>query len=148
MEVHVCTCGTLNPDPERDPIRAIFYSIWNDVPENFITPSERNGSIYNSACDTCFIASSLQFFSCHDDIFAGIIATNFNESNIPVLNRCGVEGNIEYASNETSIFTVLISLVRQWDPDILAGFEVVVYLFPRYLSPSMLKVLMKHQFLL
>lgn len=32
IEIHAETRGDLRPDPEHDPIQAIFYSIFNDVP--------------------------------------------------------------------------------------------------------------------
>ena len=34
MELHIRTRGDLRPDPEFDPILALFYSIHNDVPSD------------------------------------------------------------------------------------------------------------------
>lgn len=34
MELHICTRGDLKPDPSYDPIRALFYMVVNDVPED------------------------------------------------------------------------------------------------------------------
>ncbi|XP_034253905.1 uncharacterized protein LOC117652853 [Thrips palmi] len=95
MEVHICTCGALNPDPERDPIRAIFYSVCNDVPEDVETPTSVNG----------------------------IIVVNSSNST-PLLNRCGISGEVEYVNDEKSLLQSLVSLMHKWDPDILAGFEI------------------------
>lgn len=55
---------------------------------------------------------------------AGIVAVNLGSSSTPPLNRCGVEGIIQYSTDEKSLLEDVIHLVRQWDPDILAGFEV------------------------
>ena len=32
MELHIRTRGDNKPDPEHDPIRALFYTIHNDIP--------------------------------------------------------------------------------------------------------------------
>ena len=34
MELHIRTRGDLRPDPACDVIRAVFYMVVNDVPEN------------------------------------------------------------------------------------------------------------------
>jgi DNA polymerase zeta len=34
MELHIQTRGDLRPDPSYDPIRALFYMVVNDVPED------------------------------------------------------------------------------------------------------------------
>lgn len=96
MEIHICSCGTLNPNPERDSIRAVFYHVSNDVPINFKTPSE----------------------------LTGIIAVNDASCKTPVLDVCGIDGFVEYANDETALLRMLVGVVKKWDPDILAGFEI------------------------
>jgi hypothetical protein len=34
MELHIHTRGDFKPDPSYDPIRALFYMVVNDVPED------------------------------------------------------------------------------------------------------------------
>ena len=34
MELHIESRGDLRPDPEFDPIKVIFYSVFDDVPED------------------------------------------------------------------------------------------------------------------
>ncbi|KAL1131908.1 hypothetical protein AAG570_011519, partial [Ranatra chinensis] len=45
LEIHVPTRGELRPDPECDPIGAVFYSILNDVPANNRLPRQITGVI-------------------------------------------------------------------------------------------------------
>ncbi|RZF41267.1 hypothetical protein LSTR_LSTR010495 [Laodelphax striatellus] len=45
LELHVQTRGDLLPDPENDPIRAVFYHIVNDVPEQSDMPTTLTGMI-------------------------------------------------------------------------------------------------------
>ncbi|KAK3931836.1 DNA polymerase zeta catalytic subunit [Frankliniella fusca] len=96
MEIHICTCGTMNPDPERDSIRAVFYMISNDVPNNHKIPSE----------------------------ITGIIAVDDAISTSPLLGRCAIDGLVEYASDERALLGLLVQTVRKWDPDIVCGFEI------------------------
>ena len=44
MELHICACGELKPDPERDPVRAVFYTVVNDVPIDSSLPRQYTGS--------------------------------------------------------------------------------------------------------
>lgn len=45
MELHIGTRADLKPDPQLDPIRAIFYSIQNDVPESSSQVKNFTGAI-------------------------------------------------------------------------------------------------------
>lgn len=57
----MCTCGTLKPDPERDPIRGVFFSIMNDVPKDHKLPCEVTGKILLIAQITGKFSSSVSF---------------------------------------------------------------------------------------
>ena len=48
MELHFHTRGDLKPDPEIDPIRAIFYVVVNDVPEDSKIPALEKGKLFLS----------------------------------------------------------------------------------------------------
>ena len=49
MELHFHTRGDLKPDPEYDPIRAIFYVVVNDVPEDFASASLEKGKLLSNS---------------------------------------------------------------------------------------------------
>lgn len=98
IELHTHTRGMLNPDPQYDEIKCLFYSIQNDVPENC-----RN------------IPRSL----------TGFICVKSSESDrAPVLQKMYKDLRICYTSTEKELFYELIKLVALWDPDIFAGYEI------------------------
>lgn len=43
LQVHALTRADLRPDPELDPVAAIFYHITDDVPDNWIRQKESSG---------------------------------------------------------------------------------------------------------
>lgn len=43
MELHIHTRGDLKPDPAYDPIRALFYMVVNDAPEDADLPKHELG---------------------------------------------------------------------------------------------------------
>nr|CAD7439604.1 unnamed protein product [Timema bartmani] len=112
MELHVKTRGDLRPDPDYDPIRALFYCVVNDVPEHCGLPQRETG-----------------VFVVHDTTSAG------QSSVLPPLARTGVNCQVEYVKDESALITSIQQLVAKWDPDILAGYEVEMqswgYLFQR-----------------
>nr|CAD7571397.1 unnamed protein product [Timema californicum] len=115
LELHVKTRGDLRPDPDYDPIRALFYCVVNDVPEHTGLPQRETG-----------------VFAVHDATSAG------QSSVLPPLARTGVSCQVEYVKDESALITSIQQLVAKWDPDILAGYEVEMqswgYLFQRSFS--------------
>ena len=43
MELHISTRQKLTPDPDYDPVMAIFFLVWNDAPEGSARPREYEG---------------------------------------------------------------------------------------------------------
>ncbi|KAK4881775.1 hypothetical protein RN001_005094 [Aquatica leii] len=95
MEIHTHTRLDLNPNPEFDSIRAIFYSILNDVPGN-------SGNIVGA------IAIIL------DD------PVSFQNSLLCCNNNC----DIVFVDSEVGLINKFIEVVKKWDPDIIGGYEI------------------------
>lgn len=98
LEVHTQTRGILNPDPQYDEIKCLFYSIQNDVPENY-----RN------------IPRSLNGFIC---------VRSTDSDHLPVLQKMYKDLRICYTSTEKELLLELIKLIAVWDPDIFTGYEI------------------------
>ncbi|XP_015597697.1 DNA polymerase zeta catalytic subunit isoform X2 [Cephus cinctus] len=100
VTVHVCTRGSLLPDPQHDSISAIFYAIQNDVP----TTSKMKPLEYG-------------------DIIISPAAKNFKNNSSYLL---GSHTNCEtsYVSNEKELLNALLLLIGRTDPDIFIGWEI------------------------
>lgn len=81
-----------------DEIACLFYSIQNDVPPDagFLPQTEKGIVIVKS-----------------DD-----------ESLRPPLEKIGKDTHMRYVSSETDLLLDLVELVKKWDPDIFAGYEI------------------------
>ena len=55
-----------------------------------------------------------------------MIAVDSNAA-VPLMSRIGINANVTYAVDEESLVKEVVALVRQWDPDIVAGYEVIYY---------------------
>lgn len=101
LELHIQTRLDLKPDPDIDPIRAVFYAIENDVPEDFHLSTSEHGVI---------VVDFIQNTNQHDsDVLNGI-------------NEC--TKHVIHTKSETELIQEVINLVSKWDPDILAGYEI------------------------
>lgn len=98
MELHVQTRGDFKPDPQFDPIRAIFYGIIHDSPESKLNNTTG-----------VFVVNSL---------FA-----NFEKTK-NVLVGTGVDCNVVYADSETALLNEFVMFLQKCDPDILTGYEI------------------------
>ncbi|XP_050308972.1 DNA polymerase zeta catalytic subunit isoform X6 [Anthonomus grandis grandis] len=98
MELHIRTRGDFKPDPQYDPICAIFYSILNDSPDS---KSNINGVIAIDNLPEDQGSTKSNFFSGLD-------------------NNCA----ITFVDAEISLFQSLVNLVKHWDPDIITGYEI------------------------
>lgn len=118
MELLITTRGDLKPDPSQDPIQAIFYSIFNDVPEG----DSKSKPIK----------------------YKGIIV--LRSENMQSLNSIGVACDILYVDKEEDLLKEFINIVHYWDPDIVAGYEIEMlswgYLLERGVS---LKINLNHK---
>ncbi|XP_050494213.1 DNA polymerase zeta catalytic subunit isoform X4 [Bombus huntii] len=97
VEIHVITRDKFLPDPNHDPIGAIFYAIHNDVP----------------------LSSKIEQIE-HGAILVSSLTQNTKVKNIHSANTC----TTSYVSTEEDLLNSLIILVRHCDPDILIGWEV------------------------
>lgn len=95
LEIHCQTRQALLPDPQHDEISCIFYEIHNDVPSYSELPQRASGVLINT--------------SQQPDI---------------VSHRLGTQAPITFVSNEAGLLMKLVELIRKWDPDIFAGYEI------------------------
>ncbi|XP_023212817.1 uncharacterized protein LOC111615631 [Centruroides sculpturatus] len=141
MEIHMETREDLRPDPQHDCIKALFYCINNDFPEDCSVPREVIGMI---------IVGNKQ--SSEVDVESPLVCNNFkkqysnNKRNL--LERSGIfSHNTVYVVDEICLFKEFIEIVRKWDPDIICGYEIQMlswgYLIQRaaYLNMNMYKFL-------
>nr|XP_012550207.2 DNA polymerase zeta catalytic subunit isoform X2 [Bombyx mori] len=94
IEVHTSVRGDMHPDPAVDPIKAVFYSVINDCPNNH------------------FLKKSL----------TGIIVVD--SSSRKYLDGCVFNVPVIYVSNEIETIDEVIKLVNIHDPDIMCGYEI------------------------
>lgn len=101
LEIHCQTRSALLPDPAHDEIVCVFYEIYNDVP-----------SPPPSATDDCLSQRA-----------SGVL---INTSNYPDFARfrMATQTNVTLLTTETELFMELVRLIRKWDPDIFAGYEI------------------------
>ncbi|KAJ8008958.1 hypothetical protein DPEC_G00083820 [Dallia pectoralis] len=105
MELHALTRRDLEPDPEFDPICALFYCFSSDAPLPDSDKTQMTGAIVVDK-------------DCHDRS-QGVRRT------APLLVRSGVSGlRVTYAVDERRLFQEVVTLMRRFDPDILVGYEV------------------------
>lgn len=98
MEVFAQSRSNLLPDPLLDEITCIFYAIYNNVPDDpSFLPQRRSGVIVN--------------------------ANNFSDRNL-LLEKVGSNCEITAVQSEQGLLMALVELIRKWDPDIFAGYEI------------------------
>lgn len=96
LEIHCQTRGKLLPDPKYDEIICMFYAIHNDVPNEYRLPRDTSGILINT-----------------------------NGKNPIASNRLGIPHiHIKYVENEKELLAEFVDLIRFWDPDIFAGYEI------------------------
>ncbi|XP_018577848.1 DNA polymerase zeta catalytic subunit isoform X2 [Anoplophora glabripennis] len=101
MELHIRTRGEYKPNPEYDSIRAIFYTVLNDVPANHPKAPKCKGVI---AINSVPLSPS------------GL--------KIPILDGASVNCNVTYVDSEENLLKEFLKLIEYWDPDIFAGYEI------------------------
>ncbi|XP_059369223.1 DNA polymerase zeta catalytic subunit isoform X3 [Carassius carassius] len=108
MELHARTRRDLEPDPEFDPICALFYCLSSDVPLPNCGTTQMTGAIVIDK-DCC---SSPQA----------------SRNTAPLLFKSGVTGLlVTYVSDEKELFEEVTNVLRKYDPDILVGYEVQMH---------------------
>ncbi|XP_054617424.1 DNA polymerase zeta catalytic subunit isoform X2 [Dunckerocampus dactyliophorus] len=108
MELHARTRRDLEPDPEFDPICALFYCLTSDAPLPDVDLCQLTGAIVvhkdGNGCDPGHRATA------------------------PLLVRSAVSGlQVTYAADEKMLFQELVAIMRKFDPDILFGYEVQMH---------------------
>ncbi|RLU15029.1 hypothetical protein DMN91_012916 [Ooceraea biroi] len=110
LEVHVVTRENLLPDPQHDPVAALFYAIYNDV------PTDANQQIEHSAI---------------------IVNPDPVSARLSKIHSAGAMCPILYVPTEQDMFNSLIKLIEQHNPEILLGWETEAlswgYIFQRAL---------------
>ncbi|XP_053692962.1 DNA polymerase zeta catalytic subunit [Sabethes cyaneus] len=102
VEIHVQTRGELCPNPEIDPISAMFYRIHNDVPED-----------HRRAPSVCGIILNRE----HAD-------GKTVEPPAFKYNKCIYTADVVTVANERELYEKFLMLISFWDPDIFAGYEI------------------------
>ncbi|XP_029965506.1 LOW QUALITY PROTEIN: DNA polymerase zeta catalytic subunit [Salarias fasciatus] len=105
MELHARTRRDLEPDPEFDPVCALFYCLSCDAPLPGADGTQVTGAIVVDGA--------------HQSRGQGCRAA------APLLVRSGVSGlQVTYVTEEKTLFQELVAVMRRFDPDILLGYEV------------------------
>ncbi|XP_025896491.1 DNA polymerase zeta catalytic subunit [Nothoprocta perdicaria] len=108
MELHARTRRDLEPDPEFDPICALFYCISSDTALPNTDKKEITGAV---VVDRNWTLSS-----------------QGSRDQAPLLTRSGVTGlEVSYATDERALFQEVVNIVKRYDPDILLGYEVQMH---------------------
>ncbi|XP_062857832.1 DNA polymerase zeta catalytic subunit isoform X2 [Trichomycterus rosablanca] len=108
MELHARTRRDLEPDPEFDPICALFYCLSSDSP---LPDSEKKQITGAVVIDK----------DCHST-GQGLRST------APLLVRSGVADlQVSYAADEKELFEEICRIMKKYDPDILVGYEVQMH---------------------
>ncbi|XP_035205983.1 uncharacterized protein LOC118181018 isoform X2 [Stegodyphus dumicola] len=110
LEVHVNTRNDLLPDPKFDAVAAIFFCICNDIGVN--EQEEVVGIIVNGQS---FLTENSQ--SSMQKVYA-----SFN--NCLLLTSSNKNCHVFCVESESLLFEKLASIVMEWDPDILIGYEI------------------------
>ncbi|KAI1897439.1 hypothetical protein AGOR_G00083300 [Albula goreensis] len=108
MELHARTRRDLEPDPEFDPICALFYCLRSDAPLLDSDKTQLTGAVVVDK-------------DCHS-------WGQGCRSTAPLLVRSGISGlQVTYAIDEKHLFQEITNIMRRFDPDILIGYEVQMH---------------------
>ncbi|XP_006157067.1 DNA polymerase zeta catalytic subunit isoform X3 [Tupaia chinensis] len=108
VELHARTRRDLEPDPEFDPICALFYCISSDTPLPDTEKTELTGVIVIDKDKTVF-SQDLRYQT-------------------PLLSRSGITGlQVTYAADEKALFQEIANIIKRYDPDILLGYEIQMH---------------------
>nr|XP_033795711.1 DNA polymerase zeta catalytic subunit isoform X2 [Geotrypetes seraphini] len=108
MELHARTRRDLQPDPEFDPICALFFCISSDTVLPNSDKMENTGAIVIDK-----------------DYF---VTNPGSRGQAPLLVRSGVTGlDVIYAADERHFFQEVVNIMKRYDPDILLGYEVQMH---------------------
>ncbi|KAM5282957.1 DNA polymerase zeta catalytic subunit isoform 2-T2 [Hipposideros larvatus] len=108
VELHARTRRDLEPDPEFDPICALFYCISSDTPLPDTDKTELTGVIVIDKDKT--------------------VSSQDIRYQTPLLIRSGITRlEVTYAADEKALFQEITDIIKRYDPDILLGYEVQMH---------------------
>ncbi|XP_004673831.1 PREDICTED: DNA polymerase zeta catalytic subunit isoform X2 [Condylura cristata] len=108
VELHARTRRDLEPDPEFDPICALFYCISSDSPLPDTDKTELTGVIVIDK-DKTVSGQDIRYQA-------------------PLLIRSGITGlDVTYAADEKALFQEITHIIKRYDPDILLGYEIQMH---------------------
>ncbi|XP_061284638.1 DNA polymerase zeta catalytic subunit isoform X1 [Bos javanicus] len=108
VELHARTRRDLEPDPEFDPICALFYCISSDTPLPDTDKTELTGVIVIDKDKT--------------------VSSQDIRYQTPLLIRSGITGlQVTYAADEKTLFQEIANIIKRYDPDILIGYEIQMH---------------------
>uniref|UniRef100_A0A452FRC1 DNA polymerase zeta catalytic subunit n=1 Tax=Capra hircus TaxID=9925 RepID=A0A452FRC1_CAPHI len=108
VELHARTRRDLEPDPEFDPICALFYCISSDTPLPDTDKTELTGVIVIDKDKT--------------------VSSQDIRYQTPLLIRSGITGlQVTYAADEKALFQETANIIKRYDPDILLGYEIQMH---------------------
>lgn len=108
MELHARNRRDLEPDPEFDPICALFYCITSDTPLPDMKKLDVSGALIVDKDHA--------------------ICRKGGRSQCPLLARSGIAGlQVTYCTDERQLLQALSDIIRRYDPDILVGYEVQMH---------------------
>ncbi|XP_004874677.1 DNA polymerase zeta catalytic subunit isoform X2 [Heterocephalus glaber] len=108
VELHARTRRDLEPDPEFDPICALFYCISSDTPLPDTEKTELTGVIVIDK-DKTVSGQDIRYQT-------------------PLLIRSGITGlEVTYAADEKALFQEITNIIKRYDPDILLGYEIQMH---------------------
>ncbi|XP_038059014.1 DNA polymerase zeta catalytic subunit-like [Patiria miniata] len=114
LELHVKTRRDYCPDPDFDPIRALFYSIQHDKPVQ--------DSAGCSQQDDGFIHGVVIVDDSNHGNGGGASTSSSAQAS---LAHAGISNVfIKWVATETDLLDELLAIIRKHDPDILVGYEV------------------------
>ncbi|XP_045700139.1 DNA polymerase zeta catalytic subunit isoform X2 [Phyllostomus hastatus] len=108
VELHARTRRDLEPDPEFDPICALFYCISSDTPLPDTDKTELTGVIVIDKDKT--------------------VSSQDIRYQTPLLIRSGITRlEVTYAADEKALFQEIADIIKRYDPDILLGYEIQMH---------------------
>ncbi|XP_028903006.1 DNA polymerase zeta catalytic subunit isoform X1 [Ornithorhynchus anatinus] len=108
VELHARTRRDLKPDPEFDPICALFYCVSSDTALPDREKTELTGVIVIDKDRT--------------------ISNQDKRNHSPLLTRSGITGlEVTYAVDERALFQEVVNIIKRYDPDILLGYEIQMH---------------------
>ncbi|KAI8791780.1 DNA polymerase zeta catalytic subunit isoform X1 [Biomphalaria glabrata] len=116
LELHIETRGDLKPDPELDPVLAVFYSVQDDSTLHQEIQTQTGLVIIDKARKEAVMRSQTA-----SDLLS--LSDSFRKQN-PSSRDLYDCVEVDYVEDEAALLNFVIQLVQNFDPDILVGYEI------------------------